>query len=646
MCGISAVLDFEPRQASSVDLRRMHDLQRHRGPDGEGCLLVGPSGAPLRIAHAPSEGHAGRSWRLCLAVRRLRIQDPDPRADQPYASPDGTLWIALNGEIYNFRELRGELEGHGFAFRTRGDTETALAAYQHWGASAFGRFDGMWALLIVDLRRRRLVVCRDRMGIKPLFYAVEPGRWLIASEPQAVAAVQRDGPRIDPLRFPEFLRGLPPGTPDRSYFEGVHPVPAGCFFEIELDHETREPRLQAFWSLPRAAPGEAPPFEQAAEQFGDLLRRAVDRQAVADVKVGTLLSGGIDSSTLTCLLALTRRGSPAFSIAYDDLRFDESAYGDEVLRACGADGHRVLVTPALAWSLTDTVIRAQGQPLLGWELTAYHAVYGLAREHGATVVLDGQGPDEMLGGYAFHESAALREPLARLRLVSFLRGLSAAARHGGTSIATALRVHVLAPARQGLRRRLRPSRSAWLASPNGPGSADTPPLPAEYEGLAHPSKLNRLLYRDFRLTNLPTVLLLQDRSAMAHSVESRVPYLDHRIVELCFSLPAAYKYQAGVRKRLLYAAARGRVPRAVLERREKRGLGIDHRWFPLRSYAEPLREMSRARRMRELPWVRGDRLAPFVDSYLAGRHDDALAVWRLYTAWRWLEAFEPALPRA
>ena len=133
---------------------------------------------------------------------------------------------------------------------------------------------------------------------------------------------------------------------------------------------------------------------------------------------------------------------------------------------------------------------------------------------------------------------------------------------------------------------------------------------------------------------------------MAHSVESRVPYLDHRIVELCFSLPASYKYQAGVRKRLLHAAARGHVPPVVLERREKRGLMADYRWFPLRSFAEPLREMASSRRLRELPWIRADRLFPFVDSYLAGRHDDLLSVWRLYTAWRWLEAFAPGAPRA
>ena len=645
MCGISAVLTFERRGVATADLIRMHDLQRHRGPDGEGCLLVDRSCEPRRVARVASAPDvAPDDWRLGLAVRRLRVQDPDPCADQPLGSRDGKLWIAINGEIYNFRELRAELESHGLAFRTRSDTETALAAYERWGVSAFERFHGMWALLIVDLRRRRLIGCRDRLGIKPLFYAVDGGRWLIASEPQAVVAVQRDGPRIDPVRFPEFLRGFPPQSADRSYFQGVRPVPAGCFFETGLENDTGPPRFRAFWSLPRSPRRDPPPFEQAAEHFRDLLRTSVEREAVADVKVGTMLSGGLDSSMLTCLLAASRPGLPAFSINYEDRQIDESAYSREVLRACGAEGHRVLVTPALLWSRADTVIRAQGQPLLGWELIAHHAVHGLAREQGVTVVLEGHGPDEVLGGYAFHESAALREPLTKLRLVAFLQGLRASARHRGTSTASVLRVHVLAPLKQGLVRRLAPARSGWLAA-DGQADVDVSSLPADDE-LAHASSFDKLLYRDVLHANLPAVLLLQDRSAMAHGVESRVPYLDHRIVEFCFSLPASYKYEAGVRKRLLHAAARGHVPPVVLERREKRGLMADYRWFPLRSYAGPLREMASARRLRELPWIRAERLAPFVDSYLAGRHDDLLSVWRLYTAWRWLEAFAPGAPRA
>ena len=581
-------------------------------------------------------------WVMGLAVRRLRVLDTAGRSDQPFGSNNGRMWVALNGEIYNYRELRDELEKDGARFRTSSDTEVVLAAYERWGRDAFERFDGMWALLIVDVRRRLLVGSRDRLGIKPLFYACDDGRLLLGSEPQAVAAVMRGGPRIDTVRFPEFLCGWPPHSSERSYFEDVEPVPPASVFELDLSGDVvAAPRFSTFWSLPRAPLEETPSFEQAVERLSVLLTDAVERQARADVPVGTLLSGGLDSSTLTSLLAATRPGSPAFSIAYEERSQDESGFVDEVLRSSGAAGRRVLVTPTTIWSLADAVIRAQGQPVLGWEVIAQNAVYRFAREHGVVVILDGQGPDEMLGGYTFQEGAALREPLKRLRLAAFYRGLRAAADHSGMSMLRAFRTHVLAPMKRSISLRL--EQRAWLET-NGAAVASPPPWPDDGE-LAFPSDFNRLAYQQVRHTNLPVVLQLQDRNSMAHSVESRVPYLDHRVVELCFRLPADYKYRDGVRKRLLRSAAREWLPRSVWDRREKRGLMTGYRGFPLRQHAESLRAMARAERLLELPWIRRARLNAFVEAYLQGRHDDMLSVWRLFTAWRWLEAFTPGPPR-
>ncbi len=644
MCGISAIVDpGGGGDAGLRALRRMHDIQQHRGPDGEGCLFVSRS---FEAAHRPNLREDGTGaatpWVMGLAVRRLRVQDTAGRSDQPVGSNDGRTWVALNGEIYNHRELRDELGQDGARFRTSSDTEVVLAAYERWGRDAFERFDGMWALLIVDVRRRLLVGSRDRLGIKPLFYAWDDGRLLLGSEPQAVATVMRGGPRIDAVRFPEFLRGRPPHSSERSYFEDVEPVPPASVFELDLSGDVvAAPRFRTFWSLPRAPLEETPSFEQAVERLSGLLTDAVERQARADVPVGTLLSGGLDSSTLTSLLAATRPGSPAFSIAYEERSQDESGFVDEVLRSSGAAGRRVLVTPATIWSLADAVIRAQGQPVLGWEVIAQNAVYRLAREHGVVVILDGQGPDEMLGGYAFQEGAALREPLKRLRLAAFYRDLRAAAEHSGMSMLRAFRTHVLAPMKRGISLRL--ERHAWLET-NGAAAAPPSPWPDDRE-LAFPSDFNRLAYQQVRHTNLPVVLQLQDRNSMAHSVESRVPYLDHRVVELCFRLPADYKYRDGVRKRLLRSAARDWLPRSVWDRREKRGLMTGYRGFPLRQHAESLRAMAHAERLLELPWIRRARLTAFVEGYLQGRHDDMLSVWRLFTAWRWLEAFTPGPPR-
>jgi asparagine synthase (glutamine-hydrolysing) len=588
----------------------------------------------------PSEEPAG-THRLGLAFRRLRIRDLGPEAGQPMASPDGRLWIALNGEVYNFQDLRRELERYGTRFRTRGDTEVALAAYERWGPGCFERFNGMWALLIVDLRRRVLVGSRDRLGVKPLFFALEPGRLLLASEPKAIAAVQRGGPRIDAESFGEFLQGLPPQSPDRSFFAGVRAVPAASLFEVDLSQGPGpELRFQTYWDLRAcvAEPGGSLTFEAARDELRGLLRSAVAGQVSADVRVGTLLSGGLDSTTLTCLAAVEGNGSPAaaFSIVYDDPEADESRYIDAVLSGVSLEAHRVRLTTAEAWTLADRVVEAQGQPLLGFELLAQYSVYRLAREQGAAVVLDGQGSDEIFGGYTFYEAVVLREHLARGRWAAFARELAQVARESGRTPVRVLRSHVLGPWKRRAQELWTPRPHPWLRlERTGAG-------PPNREEGTDPSALNRLLLDQTRRTNLPAVLQLQDRSSMAHGVESRVPFLDHHIVELAFRLPASYKIAGGVRKRVLREAVRPFIPAAVLSRHDRKGLLASARWLPLREHPHTLREALGSVRLLELPWLRPAPMKRFLEDYLAGRHEEGSAVWRLYTASRWLDAFHPA----
>jgi asparagine synthase (glutamine-hydrolysing) len=358
-------------------------------------------------------------------------------------------------------------------------------------------------------------------------------------------------------------------------------------------------------------------------------------QASADVGVGCLLSGGLDSTTVTRLLVASRNGSKtaAFSIVYDDPVADESRYIHAVAAEGGLDAHRVRVTTSAAWDLADRVIEAQGQPLLGWELIAQYAVYRLARERGAVVVLDGQGSDEIFGGYAFYEGAVLREHLARGRWLRFAREVAETAHENGLTPARVIRTHVLGHWKRGLRARLA-RRPSWLGADL---CAD-----AEGEPSRDPSVLNRLLFEQTCRTNLPAVLHFQDRNSMAHGVESRVPYLDHRIVELAFRLPPSYKISGGVRKRVLREAARPFIPAVVVNRRDKKGLLASARWLPLRERPQTLRGALENPRLLELPWLRAKQTRAFVEGYLAGRHDQGLAVWRLYAASRWLDLCRPA----
>ncbi|HXJ28994.1 MAG TPA: asparagine synthase C-terminal domain-containing protein, partial [Gemmatimonadales bacterium] len=288
-------------------------------------------------------------------------------------------------------------------------------------------------------------------------------------------------------------------------------------------------------------------------------------------------------------------------------------------------------TPAMVWDRVDAVVRAQGQPLLGQELIAQYTAYALARNAGSIVVLEGNGADELLAGMPGYASAYLRDLLYAGQVAELVRETRATARRTRSSIS-----RVLAASLARRPRWLRRERSyPWLEP--APQSAE--PL----EESDDPSPLNQYLFTLVRHTNLPAVLLSQDRSAMAHGVESRVPFLDHRVVEYCFRLPASYKVHRGVRKRILLDAARGVVPDLVLRRTDKKTFISKDSWMPLRrDYGPALADMARSKSLVESAGVRGPAMAAFVDDYLAGRHDDRMAVWRLYTAWRWHEAFHPA----
>src|SRR5687768_10208411 len=280
----------------------MHALLAHRGPDGEGVLLVDRSHREELRGDVPRRSEADLV--ALFAFRRLRIRDLSTRADQPFARRGRRQWILFNGEIYNHDELRGELGGD---FETHSDTEVALAAYERWGTGCFARLTGMWAIVIVDLDRGTIVVSRDRLGIKPLAYAFDGDRLLIASEPKAIAAVQKSGAGIDMKRFHRFLSGYPQPSPLVTFFEGVQQVPPATWFEIPIGSRVDALPMQTFWNLRQFTGDDAALNGDAGPTFDALMRDAVRSHLVADVPVGALLSGGLDSSTIARLMSIERQ---------------------------------------------------------------------------------------------------------------------------------------------------------------------------------------------------------------------------------------------------------------------------------------------------------------------------------------------------
>jgi asparagine synthase (glutamine-hydrolysing) len=636
MCGISAIIDPTGSPKLISRLLAMHAAIRHRGPDGEGFLLVDDRGMTTRSETVDQVG-AVAVPRVGFAFRRLKICDLTEAAAQPMASTDGKTWIVFNGEIYNFRALRSELKAKGRTFRTSGDTEVALAAYEEWGVDCFDRMDGMWAIVILDLHRHRLIVCRDRFGIKPLFWKFENGRTLLlASEiKQLLAAQSDDSPTANRPLIAMYLRGQRYPMLEETFFVGIRAVPPATWCEIDLA-KPAEPRFRPYWSLADiTADHNELSYERALERIEDMLARAVALQRQADVKVGALLSGGLDSSTL---VALAHRDGgpnlPTYSLGYREAapRFCELKYVDAMTRRDRIENHETTFDAAWIADNTDRILWTLEEPPLAMPAFAQYRLFELCAQHGATVVLDGQGSDEITGGYQYHQRAFLKERLLRGQLPAMWSELHAIARHEHRSAVGIFADFFVRPY---LRRRV---SHPWVA--DGGARADEAEFVLARGDYGHDRQLvNRLLYFDVRWGNVKIVLGYGDRNSMAHSVEARVPYFDRAFVELMFSLPDSCKVGKGVRKRALRDVARRYVPPEITERADRMGYGTPDEEMirgPLRNAID---EAVNDPAFRQSGWIVAPEASRFLSEFRLGQHQDYRAVWRLFVLSRWARKF-------
>jgi asparagine synthase (glutamine-hydrolysing) len=644
MCGVSGLLDRAGSAAAPEALRAMHATIRHRGPDGEGLLLLDRDGR-VSVA-APGPDHSSRTL-AGLAFRWLKILDPSDAARQPMLSPDKRHALVFNGEIYNFRDLRHTLEARGRVFRTRGDAEVVLAAYEVWGADCFARLDGMWAIVLLDLARRRLVLSRDRFGIKPLHFARRGSRLFLGSEIKQVLAGLGERPRPHPRTLARFLRGSLFPCIDDTFFEEVRAVPPATWCEVPLDGGPIEPlEFRPYWSL---SDFNCPAPESPSLSYADALARlhatlaaTIETHRVADVTVGSLLSGGLDSSLLTSLGAAAARAAgqpwPTFSVGLGNGgRLDELRFAHVLVERDGLENHAAILEPAWFASNATAVIRALEEPPLGMAALAQYRAFELARAGGATVVLDGQGADEVFGGYAGHQRMLVGQRFREGRVVAALRELGAMAtwqERGFLSFAAEY-------AWKGLARRA--GRDFIYLDPGFCVSA----APAEREAAGDfgrdPSAVNRALYHAVRRGNVRVVLPYSDKSAMAHSVEARVPYFDRAVVELAFSLPDSYKVGGGEVKRLLRDVGRLHLPPAITERKDRGGFTFDEQAWLRRELWPVVRETTGSGILRSAPF-RTSVAERYLDDFGAARHDDFRAVWRLYALAVWADAFSVQMP--
>jgi asparagine synthase (glutamine-hydrolysing) len=606
MCGISGF--FGPPDRALLE--EMTSRLLHRGPDDQGFVET----------QTASLGH-----------RRLAIIDPE-RGLQPMTSPDGKVHLVFNGAIYNFRELREELRLSGREFGTECDTEVLLAAYEAWGTACFSRFNGMWAVAIVDERDGpRVVLARDHFGIKPMYVAAAGGRVLFASEIKALLAEPALAPAVDEQRLSEYLlRGLHDHD-ERTFFEGVRQVLPASYEVLDASGC----RSETYW---RPSLSERPESGHA-ERFRAAFEKAVERRLVADVPVGTCLSGGLDSSTIVCTMTgLLQAHVPdsvslgdrlkSFSAVFDGDPIDEQGYIRPVLAATGAEGNYVRPKSADLMEDLPALVWHQDEPMVSSGPYAQYRVMGLAQGR-AKVLLDGQAGDELLAGYVPYQYVYLRQ-LLRQRRLRLLAKEAVAARD------------VLWPL---VRRRLVDRRRAL----DVPGLLGERLASAERRAAVaradHRSQddLKLRLCQDLTTYSLPSLLRYEDRNSMAHSIESRVPFLDQELVELVFSMPAEAIVRDGWSRAVLREAFTGVLPDIVRKRRKKIGFTTpEMRW--LRAQRTVVQGIFRSPAFARRGYWDGPAVARAFAACCDGQVEESPLFWRLLDTESWLRVFHG--PRA
>jgi len=638
MCGIAGIYNIDGGYATSQSLQQMCDVQRHRGPDAGGFLLFpelqtsySKEPAPIRICDKEESRSNGQlqkenKFKLGFGHRRLAIIDLSEAGHQPMANETGLVWITYNGEIYNFQELRRELTSWGHTFRTDTDTEVIIHAYEQWGEACVERFNGMWAFAIWDSDQQHIFLSRDRFGIKPLYYYADPDEFIFASEIKAILSV-RDDQRIP--NIPYIARFISHGLMDHgteTFFQNVKSVPPGHSLRVSQEGI----HLKKYWKL---KPSDGPLADREhgrndlKERFYALLKDAVTIRLTSDVPLGSCLSGGLDSSAIISIAASSRPNLPCFTSFFEAEGWNEAHHAETVANRFQTDSHWIKPRVSEFEETLRNLIWYQDEPCAAYGTFPQWNVMEEASKH-VRVLLDGQGGDELLGGYLHF-------------LPHYLTTLKQDPRYDRSCF-------------QSTQKHIHKHFSKELATPYDPKYGDqlesrltilSSELNAEclisarnFNG-PFSNHLDNVLYYSLTRDILPSLLHYQDRLSMAFSIESRVPFLDYRLVEFAFSIPYDEKISNGTTKLILRKSMEGRLPESVRLRRDKMGYPAPLAKWIRSDLKDPIQNILFSTKMRQRGILNHKIMGQRYENHLSGKADHTWEIWRWLTLETWFRKF-------
>jgi asparagine synthase (glutamine-hydrolysing) len=639
MCAIAGILHLDQSNMGTRSLPAMTSALAHRGPDDFGYLGLDGS---MRVRCGRDPTSLDGCW-LGLGHRRLSIIDLTEAGWQPMGTSDGQYHIVFNGEIYNYVELRRELERLGCQFRSTSDTEVLLNSYVYWGKQALTRFVGMFAFAILDLANRKLFFARDFFGIKPLYYTRTAHGLAFASEIKALLELPDVSRRANPERVYSYLRYARSDHGGETFYTAIKQLPAAHYLEMPLAGPEL-PSPVRYWQ-PQVDGASRLTFTEAAHELAERFQQSVKLHLRSDVPIGVALSGGLDSSSL--IGTVRRVEGPklrlhSFSYLADEPGLSEENWARLAGEDVAAEMHTTCPRSEDLLADLEHLVYTQDEPFGSTSMYAQFLVYRLARQHGIKVMLDGQGADELLAGYLFFYSSRVASLLRSGNLASALRFLGKASGHQGARGAGALAISALAellpsPIRaHGASLVGKGPCPKWLRQEwfEALGICPRPPI-ASGGGRLMRQRVCQSLVED----SLPSLLRWQDRNSMAHSIESRVPFLTPALADFLYSLPEEYLVaNDGTTKAVMREAMRGIVPQAILARRDKVAFTTPiHQW--LVSLGPWVKATLGSDKFRSLPFFNHVRLQQEWQTVMQGKGLFSWQQWRWISLGKWVERF-------